>query len=408
MRAPLVFPSETRDASREKDEWGVNVFGEMGEDETLRAVKRPGLAEGFAGVEGTTGQGVFNFDGLVYEIVDDVLYTGVAPVGAWDSGVSYGTGATVSYQGQEWEALQDSLGQVPASGSAYWVLVEAGQIWVQLATTLPLPAFGNLQSVFGPVFRYDGKTWIADPTLGAAQPFVNSADLLTWNTAGAYPASTGLTTVISFLGGIYALDLDGLSAAFSTNGVSWTVSPLLGDVPAGFYTVPVVFGSNLFVLDSGSNICTSADGITFARQSMNLPHTGSDVWNLVVMGSTLFALPENGHKDVWSSLDGLVWTQLTADWGFTAIGYGVVVFSGRMYVCGGSVSGSLKNTVYSSSDGIAWTTEVYGAVWPVRSYPVAQNTAGLLTVLGGNGPSGNRLDVWQLQAGPTPPTGLPL
>jgi hypothetical protein len=74
MRAPLVFPNDSRDAARSKDEWGVNVFGEKGEDEVVMAVKRPGVGM-TSPTSGDTGQGLGNFDFNYVTVINDVLYT---------------------------------------------------------------------------------------------------------------------------------------------------------------------------------------------------------------------------------------------------------------------------------------------------------------------------------------------
>lgn len=64
-------------------------------------------------------------------------------------------------------------------------------------------------------------------------------------------------------------------------------------------------------------------------------------------------------NDVWSSVDGITWTQVRADGaagGFTPrMGFGVAVHNGYMWVVGGQDSTGAVNDAWYSSDGITWT-----------------------------------------------------
>ena len=63
-------------------------------------------------------------------------------------------------------------------------------------------------------------------------------------------------------------------------------------------------------------------------------------------------------NDVWSSSDGLNWTEETASAGFTARdGHRVVVYNDKMYLIGGVSNGSMQKDVWSSSDGKTWHQE---------------------------------------------------
>ena len=77
---------------------------------------------------------------------------------------------------------------------------------------------------------------------------------------------------------------------------------------------------------------------------------------------------ESSNKnDVWSSSDGINWTQATANAPWTARQeYTSVVFNNKMWVLGG-YDGSYKNDVWSSSDGVNWTQATANAslVWSI-------------------------------------------
>ena len=68
-------------------------------------------------------------------------------------------------------------------------------------------------------------------------------------------------------------------------------------------------------------------------------------------------------KDVWYSNDGSNWTQATSNASFGCrSNHSAVVFDNKIYVIGGQTSncqsgqgGSYNSDVYSSTDGINWT-----------------------------------------------------
>jgi hypothetical protein len=121
-----------------------------------------------------------------------------------------------------------------------------------------------------------------------------------------------------------------------------------------------------------------------------------------------------GHSasaEVWSSTDGTKWEQVTAKAGWSPrIAAGLVEFKGRMWIIGGTENyyfgddASLKNDVWSSSDGKSWKIETAAAPWSPRAYHSAVAHAGRLWVFGG----GNYVpkyqavnDVWSSSDGVT-------
>ena len=70
-------------------------------------------------------------------------------------------------------------------------------------------------------------------------------------------------------------------------------------------------------------------------------------------------------NDVWSSPDGITWTEETAAAGFAGrYGHRGVVFDGKMYIMGGADATQEYNDVWSSADGITWVEESAAAVSP--------------------------------------------
>lgn len=91
--------------------------------------------------------------------------------------------------------------------------------------------------------------------------------------------------------------------------------------------------------------------------------TSFGIWGGRVSGATAV-------NDVWSSPDGENWTQVTA-----AAPWQIrdrlepLVFNGRLYITGGRTGGDAgpyHNDVWSTIDGITWTEETDDAGWPGR------------------------------------------
>jgi hypothetical protein len=101
--------------------------------------------------------------------------------------------------------------------------------------------------------------------------------------------------------------------------------------------------------------------------------------------------------DVWSSADGVNWTQETAPalW-LRRTGHATVVFNNRMWVLGGNGVGGYLNDVWSSADGINWTQETAAAPWLGRDTHTAVVFNNRMWVMGGftNLPARSLNDIW--------------
>lgn len=112
---------------------------------------------------------------------------------------------------------------------------------------------------------------------------------------------------------------------------------------------------------------------------------------------------------VWSSTDGVEWTQATPHAGWSPrIAAATVEFQGKMWILGGTENyyfgdaSSLKNDVWHSVDGRHWTLATEHAGWSPRAYHQAAVLHGKLYVFGG----GNYVpeyeahnDVWRTEDG---------
>ena len=111
-------------------------------------------------------------------------------------------------------------------------------------------------------------------------------------------------------------------------------------------------------------------------------------------------------NDVWSSPDGIHWTEVTAAAQWPArYNHAVAVFNGKMWVMGGW-SALTSNDVWSSVDGATWTQVTpSGSIWTARHGAGAAVHDGKMWVMGGLARIGQAFgyvnDVWSTTDGQT-------
>jgi hypothetical protein len=101
----------------------------------------------------------------------------------------------------------------------------------------------------------------------------------------------------------------------------------------------------------------------------------------VIGGQTLPHLapaPERFYRDIWTSSDGVHWEQIKPQepyWSARSQMGGQAVFHGRIWVMGGGTRDTpttprrdYYNDVWSSADGIHWTQHLASAPWAPRYY----------------------------------------
>jgi hypothetical protein len=105
--------------------------------------------------------------------------------------------------------------------------------------------------------------------------------------------------------------------------------------------------------------------------------------------------------DVWSSEDGINWTEETssADWS-ERTAHTSVVYDGKMWVLGGEDSSGDVNDVWSSENGIDWVNTTTDAGWSGRKFFASVVFNDKIWVLGGADGSGQfRNDIWTSEDG---------
>ncbi len=121
---------------------------------------------------------------------------------------------------------------------------------------------------------------------------------------------------------------------------------------------------------------------------------------LWVMAGHLDDSPQSSRNDVWSSSNGTLWNLVAshAGWG-PRYGIASTVFNGKMWILGGycfpACSGqNITNEVWSSSDGVTWTQSQQAPPWPARFDSSALTYNNKLWIMGGNTFGGFLNDVW--------------
>lgn len=129
------------------------------------------------------------------------------------------------------------------------------------------------------------------------------------------------------------------------------------------------------------------------------------IWILGGIENYYFGNNESLKNDVWYSTDGKKWKLATAHAGWSPRAYHQAsVLNGKIYVFGGGnyVTGyQAKNDVWSSNDGIQWTQVSAAAAWHERLWFSSVVYRKRLWVLGGwsNNPYKNWSDVWYTKDG---------
>jgi hypothetical protein len=166
------------------------------------------------------------------------------------------------------------------------------------------------------------------------------------------------------------------------------------------------------------DVWSSRDGKVWTQVTNDAPWLHSDLPMSIAFKGRMWMMGGwyngrlEGHSAssaVWSSTDGASWTQVTAKAGWSPrIAAALVEFRGRMWILGGTEDyyfgdrNSLKNDVWSSADGRTWTLATANAGWSPRAYHQAVVHGGKIWVFGG----GNYVpeyeaknDVWSSEDG---------
>ena len=183
----------------------------------------------------------------------------------------------------------------------------------------------------------------------------------------------------------------------------------------------VVHDDKLWVIggDQHTDVWNTEDGVTWNKISDTVPwgeryfpYIVSFKGKIWVMGGMRVAFTESPrlrdkYNDVWSTTDGVHWTQEAefVDWLPRGMISGTAILNDELYIFGGSILYSYAfNDVWKTGDGVHWTKVTSHAPWPARSWGSIAAFDNKLWVLAGDFDiTNNRMlnDVWYSSDGAT-------
>ena len=157
-----------------------------------------------------------------------------------------------------------------------------------------------------------------------------------------------------------------------------------------------------------NDIWRSTDGVNWTRIVANAGFSGREDHEAVVFGGKLWVMGgydnvdprEPRVADVWTTADGANWTLVTAMAAFgDRSSFGLATLGGSLFVFGGVAGGSGlgQQDVWASTDGADWGRVTVSAAFGVRWSMGAVAHGGNLWMSGGSadGSPGQRHDVWR-------------
>lgn len=225
-----------------------------------------------------------------------------------------------------------------------------------------------------------------------------------------------------FMGGWYAGRLPGASASnqvwYSTDGADWQCATKSAGWRPRIGAGGVVHDGKMWILGGLeryfdgdekhllNDVWYSTNGKDWTQATAQAPWAprafhGALSFNgkMWVFGGGNYLPKYAGHNDVWSSADGVQWTQVTdhAPWP-PRIWFSPVVYRNRMWLMGGWSNHPSKNwnDVWHTADGADWKELKTETIWSPRHETSAYVLADKMWLVGGNAwPLVN--DVWSIE-----------
>ncbi len=163
-----------------------------------------------------------------------------------------------------------------------------------------------------------------------------------------------------------------------------------------------------------NQIWSSSDGITWTQATIagNIFSARND-FDAIVFNNKIWVIggfTDNGRtNEIWSSPDGTTWTQETPVGNiFTARGGGqTVIFNNKLWLIGGNINaGDPTNEIWSTSDGTTWTLEVTTNIFSGRMGHQAVTLNSKIYVIAGSSYNNDQIlvqgnEVWSSSDGTT-------
>jgi hypothetical protein len=182
----------------------------------------------------------------------------------------------------------------------------------------------------------------------------------------------------------------------------------------------LVYNDMLWVVGGDDNtgsyqndVWSSVDGLNWVQVTDSVPWANRATQIVTVFKNLMWlmggqtvnlnpavAAPTVVYNDVYSSADGVSWTLVTPDAGWSPRGQiiGNVVYGGKMWIIGGGTYNvrSYLNDVWNSSDGATWNLVAEAAPWAGRQFHNIAVFADKMWVIAGGtaADEGGSTDVW--------------
>ena len=284
--------------------------------------------------------------------------------------------------------------------------------WIQATGGAPFsPRYGLSGTVFG------GQMWVVGGAASDASASVtywygdvwSSSNGSSWTQATASAPFGGRygSQVLSYNGLLWMIGGNQTNALkndvwSSPDGANWT--QVLVNQPGGTATHfspredfgAIVFNGAMWVIGGWSgttknDVWTSTDGITWTQVATTGGLTGRWGFMMTVYNNRLWIMggatggpnPTGGHSDVWSSPDGAAWTMVSNLNNFGNLFYSqaTVLNNQILLTAGEEFTWGPRDYLKSSSDGITWA---FGdPMFPSRFYHLGLNFNNQTWVIGG-------------------------
>lgn len=210
----------------------------------------------------------------------------------------------------------------------------------------------------------------------------------------------------------------------SPDGRQWTCVQERGPWVQSDLPVALVFRDRMWLMggrklpgtECSNKVWSSSDGVDWVLEAGQAGWSPRVASAFAVFGDRMWVLggtesfydhsPAKVRNDVWSSADGRAWTQVTASAPWSARAHGqALVFGDRLWLLGGGLwhpEHVAINDVWCSEDGARWHQVCAAAPWAPRLWFTAVVHRDRLWVLGGwSREHGNFGDVWTSADGRT-------
>lgn len=206
----------------------------------------------------------------------------------------------------------------------------------------------------------------------------------------------------------------------SADGAVWTCMTPAAGFSRRYGQSTLVFDNKLWVIGGyggamKNDVWSSADGVTWNLVTNEAAFPAREGHSSVVFDNKMWVIGgnrgnQNMLNDAWYSSDGVQWVQATPNAAFSRrANHASLVFDNKIWVIGGLSYGysstQYLGDVWSSPDGVTWTQATSAAAFGPRADHAGLVFNNTIWVLGGANSPGN--DAWYSYQIPSPPTPTP-